>query len=441
MSSERIMTVSEAQAVCAERIEMITAVLVGAGQRGAQVYAEYARLHPQEMKIVAAAEPDQERREAFAASHHLPDSAVYTDWKELFAQGKLADCCMVCTQDRFHTEPVKKALSLGYHVMCEKPMSPDPKECLEMGEFAGRYKKTLTICHVLRYSPFFTKMKSIVDSGAIGDIVSIQHIESVCYWHQAHSFVRGNWRNSQETSPMILQKSCHDMDILSWLIGKPCTAVSSFGSLKHFREENAPEGAGTYCMKDCRVEADCPYSAAKIYCRDEEWYSETIRRVVALSGTQDAVREALYDGPYGRCVYRCDNNVVDHQVVNLQFEGDVTVSFTMSAFTYEGSRIMNIMGTRGQIVGDMEKNEIEVRDFLTGNRTRDIIKTGSSGHSGSDEKFMQGFIRTVETDGEYSLSSAEVSVNSHLMALAAEESRITGQTVTLEEYQAKLQGN
>lgn len=417
---------------------MITAVLIGAGQRGAQVYADYARLHPNEIKIVAVAEPDEERRQLFAKEHNLPEEAVFSHWNELFEKGKLADSCMVCTQDRFHTEPVKKALELGYHVMCEKPMSPQPKECIEMGEYARKYHKTLTICHVLRYSPFFTKIKEILDSGAVGDLVSIQHMECVGYWHQAHSFVRGNWRNSDESSPMILQKSCHDMDILAWLTGKQCQAVSSFGALKHFRKENAPKGAGTYCMKDCKAEASCPYSANKIYLRDEERYSENFRKIVALSGTKEAVRKALMEGPYGRCVYQCDNNVVDHQVVNLLFEDDVTVSFTMCAFTYEESRTITIMGTGGQITGDMIKNKIEVRDFLTGNKTEYLLKTGNSGHSGSDEKFMQGFIRTVETDGAYSRSGAEVSVNSHLMALAAEESRVTGKTVYLEEYRSRF---
>lgn len=416
---------------------MVKAVLIGAGQRGAQVYAEYALRHPNDLKIVAVAEPDEERRAVTAEKHHIDSSRVFTDWKELFQLGKIADCAMVCTQDRFHVEPVKAALKLGYHVMCEKPMSPDAKECIEMGKFAEEYHRTLTICHVLRYSPFYTKLKEVVDSRVIGDIVSIQHIECVGYWHQAHSFVRGNWRNSKESSPMILQKSCHDMDILTWLIGKRCTAVSSFGSLKHFKESEAPEGAGHNCLLDCAIEDTCPYSAKKIYCEDEEWYSDTIRKVVALEGTQEALKDALQKGPYGRCVYRCDNDVVDHQVVNLQYEDGVTVSFTMCAFTYEGSRIMNIMGTKGQIVCDMEKNEIEVRDFLTGNKTYHTVKVGNSGHSGSDDRFMKGFLKTVETDGEYTLSSAAVSVDSHLMALAAEESRLTGQTVYMDEFRRR----
>lgn len=417
---------------------MVKAVLIGAGQRGAQVYSEYAIDHPDEFQVVAVAEPDEERRNVFAQRHHISNENLFKDWHDLLKQGKIADCAMVCTQDRFHTEPVKEALKLGYHVMCEKPMSPNAEECIEMGHFAEKYHRTLTICHVLRYSPFYTKLKEVISSGVIGEIISIQHIECVGYWHQAHSFVRGNWRNSKESSPMILQKSCHDMDILSWLIGKPCIAVSSFGSLKHFRKEEAPDGAGNYCLLDCKAEDTCPYSAKKIYCDDEEWYSDTIRKVVALEGTKEAVVNALKKGPYGRCVYKCDNDVVDHQVVNLEFEGGATVSFTMCAFTYEGSRIMNIMGTKGQIVCDMEKNEIEVRDFLTGNKTKHTVKIGTSGHSGSDEKFMKGFLKTVETDGAFTLSSAAMSVESHLIALAAEESRISGKTVYMDEFRDRI---
>lgn len=417
---------------------MITAVLIGAGQRGARVYGEYARLHPDRIKIRAVAEPDEERRNWFARMHDLPENAVFAGWEELFEQGKLADCCMVCTQDRSHTEPVKRALALGYHVMCEKPMSPDAKECLEMGEYAKKYNRTLTICHVLRYSPFFTKIKEILDSSMIGEIVSIQHTECVGFWHQAHSFVRGNWRDAEKASPMILQKCCHDMDILSWLTGKSCRAVSSFGNLKHFRSENAPEGAGTYCIKDCKAEPTCPYSADKIYLKDEKEYSERFRRVVALSGEKEDVRKALMDGPYGRCVYHCDNNVVDHQVVNLLFEDGVTASLTMSAFTYEETRMLHVMGTKGEIMGDMLKNCIEVRDFLRGNQEKYDIRTDGTGHSGSDGRFMEGLIRTVETDGEYSVSGAAASVESHLMALAAEESRVTGETIYLDKYRTPL---
>ena len=424
---------------------MITGVLVGAGQRGMQVYAAYALKNPQEFQIVAVAEPNVERRQKMQELHHIPDEMAFVCWEDLFRKDVLADCALVCTMDWDHAEPVKAALQKGYHVLCEKPISPDPSACVEMADFAKQYGKTLTICHVLRYSPFFTKIKSLLDSGTIGKVASIQHIECVGYWHQAHSFVRGNWRSSKESSPMILQKCCHDMDILSWLIGQKCVKVSSFGSLMHFRPENAPPGSTKRCLDGCDVRRECPYDCGKIYLEDDESYSQTIRKVVALEGTIEAVEQALRTGPYGRCVYHCDNDVVDHQVVNLEYEGGVTVSFTMCAFTDNGSRFMNIMGTRGQILCDMKRNRIEVLDFRTGMRDVITVKVGNSGHSGSDDAFMRGFLRTVETNGAFTLSSAEQSVESHLIALAAEESRVTGKNIDMKQFAAqikrKMRGN
>lgn len=418
---------------------MITAILIGAGQRGAQVYAEYAAKYPHELKITAVAEPIEERRLEVCRRHSIPPENAVEDWRELLARPQMADCAMICTQDRFHTEPVLAALKAGYHVMCEKPMSPSAQECIQMGEYARQYGKSITVCHVLRYSPFFRELKRLLEAGVVGQLVAVQQIECVGYWHQAHSFVRGNWRNSGQTSPMILQKSCHDMDILNWLVGSRCKTVSSFGSLMHFRPENAPEGATEYCFDGCRAAADCPYYAGKIYLTDQGPHTETIRRVVALDGTRESVAKALQKGPYGRCVYACDNDVVDHQVVNLEFESGVTASFTMCAFTADGGRIVNLMGTRGQIKGDMERNRIEYTDFLTGNHTVIDVSVGGSGHNGSDDEFMRSFVRGLEQGGE-SLSSAQVSVDSHLMALAAEHSRVTGQTVSMEEFRAAMRG-
>jgi len=413
---------------------MITGVLIGAGQRGMHAYASYALKNPEEFRIVAVAEPNAERRQKMKELHHIPDEMVFEDWKELLEKDALADCAMVCTMDRQHVEPVLAALQKGYHVLCEKPMSPDPKTCVEMAEAARRYGKTITICHVLRYSPLYTKVKEIIDSGVIGKLVSIQHIECVNYEHQAHSFVRGNWRNTQLSSPMILQKSCHDMDILTWLVGRKCTKVSSFGSLMHFKSENAPAGSAERCMDGCKARHECPYDCVKIYMQTEDRFHTTIRKVVALENTDEAVLQALKTGPYGRCVYHCDNDVVDHQVVNLEYEEGITASFTMCAFTYGGSRIMNIMGTCGQILCDMEKNRIEVLDFLTRSQNVITVNVGSSGHSGSDDAFMRGFLRTVQTNGAFALSSAEQSVESHLIAMAAEKSRITGQTIDMKRY-------
>ena len=203
----------------------ITAIVLGAGQRGANVYAAYALSFPNELKIVGVAEPRADRRAAFAKEHGIPEGRCFAGWEDALRQDKFADCVFVCTQDRMHFEPVMQALEKGYDVLCEKPMSYDRTELIAMGEKARQTGRVLSICHVLRYSPFFVKLKELIDSGAIGQLVSIQHIESVGYWHMAHSFVRGNWSRSEDSCPMILAKCCHDTDILTWLAGSAWLAM------------------------------------------------------------------------------------------------------------------------------------------------------------------------------------------------------------------------
>ena len=414
---------------------MVSAILIGAGQRGMDAYAAYALQYPQRFRVVAVAEPDAARRTAMARSHKIPPERCFADWRPLLALGKIADCAMVCTQDRYHVEPAEAALKLGYHVLCEKPMHPEADQCIRLAEAAKASGKTLTICHVLRYSPFFTKIKELLDQGRIGQLMAVQHIEGVAFWHQAHSFVRGNWRNSRESSPMILQKSCHDMDILLWMMGSHCTKVSSFGSLGHFKPENAPAGAPDYCLDGCPAADSCPYNAEHIYLRDTGVHVPVIRKVVSLEDSDEAVRQALRRGPYGRCVYHCDNNVVDHQVVNLEFENGITASFTMCAFTWEGSRTVKIMGTYGQITGDVEQNEIRVVRFADGNTTVYNLDGGLEGHSGGDKGFMEDVVRQMCTGGAYAgRTGVDVSVESHRIALAAEESRVSGRTIVMKDF-------
>ncbi len=413
----------------------VKAILIGAGQRGAQVYGAYALKHPEDIRFVAVAEPNKERREAFAKDHEIPAENVYEDWRELLKQNKMADCAFICTQDNQHIEPAMKALDLGYHIMMEKPMSQYADELTRLRDKAQSLGKIVTVCHVLRYTPFFSKVKEILDSGAIGKVESIQQIENVGYWHQAHSFVRGNWRREDETSSMIMQKSCHDMDIMLWMAGSHCARVSSFGSLNHFKEENAPEGAPMYCLDGCPVAETCPYNAERIYLHDTGVHVPVIRKVVSLQNTDESVREALRHGPYGRCVYHCDNTVVDHQVVNLEFEDGITASFTMCGFTWEGSRTIKVMGTMGQIAGDVEENKITVTLFAGGKQSVYNLDVDPEGHSGGDKGFMEDVVRQVRSDGAYAgRSQVSSSVEGHLIALAAEKSRLTGKTIEMKDF-------
>lgn len=408
-------------------MKRVTAVLVGAGQRGTLAYASYASMYPSELKFVAVAEPRKDRLLEFKKVHNIQEDYCFSGWEELLEQPKLADCILICTQDKMHYEPIVEAAKKGYHILCEKPVVVEKEELIEINKLALNYNKTLSICHVLRYSPFFGKIKALLENKVIGELVTIQHIESIGNWHMAHSFVRGNWRNKEESSPIILAKCCHDMDILLWLVNSKCVKVSSFGGLMHFKEENAPEGAPTFCMDGCVHRSECPFYAPKFYLEHPCAESSGFTSVVSLDTSSEGILNALKDGPYGRCVYRCDNDVADHQVVNLEYENGITASFTLSAFTDKCERIINLMGTKGQIKGNMEENIIEISDFVTGNKTVIELNVPSGGHSGSDVSMMKRFVELVQSDGALKdLSSATEALESHLIALAAEESRVNG---------------
>lgn len=418
-------------------MKQVTSILIGAGLRGGYVYSQYALDHPDEFKVVAVAEPDRERREIFAAKHGIPKELQFESYETLLEQEKMADCAMVCTQDQMHYEPVVLAMKKGYHVLCEKPMSPDKEEIRLMGEMAKKYDRILSVCHVLRYSPFFSKLKELLEEGRIGRLMTIQHMEEVGHWHHAHSFVRGNWRNAEESSPMILQKCCHDMDILLWLADSRCEKISSFGELSYFTEKNAPENAPAYCLDGCVHRDDCPFYAPRFYLEHPRAEEDGFVYAVTDQADPEHVLNALKKGPYGRCVFHCDNTVVDHQSVDIKFENQVTASFLMTAFTQQCARRIRLMGTKGEIKGDMEAGIIEVIEFVTGTKETIELHTPAKGHSGSDMSMMRDFVRMVG-EGRKGKTDAAVSVESHLMALAAEESRLKEQVINFAEYRTGM---
>ncbi len=398
----------------------ITAIVLGAGSRGT-IYASYAKEHPEELRIIAIAEPRRDRLDSLADEVNVPAENRFADWKDLLAKPKMADCAFICTLDDGHTEPALKAMELGYHLLLEKPMSNTEEECRAIAETAARTKRTLAVCHVLRYTPFYMTIKALLDKGEIGQVTTINQIENVGYWHQAHSFVRGNWRTTRETSPMILQKSCHDMDIILWLMGKNCLRVQSFGSLRHFNAENAPAGAPERCLDNCTHAETCPYYAPKLYMDMNRtgWPIDVITTDLSLEGR----RKALEEGPYGRCVYRCDNDVVDRQVVNLEFEDGAVATFTMTGLSADFSRQLKIFGTQGQIEADMGTKEIVLHRFGEEKKTIPVdMGSEVSGHGGGDYGIMRDFLQVLRNGGE-SRTSAAVSLQSHLICFAAERSR------------------
>lgn len=408
------------------------AILIGAGDRGANAYGSYALEYPNELEIVAVAEPNEERRTRFQKDFSLEDKDCYVGWEELLEVGKTADIAIICTMDREHFTPTMEALELGYDVLLEKPMSPVPKECVDMERAAIKYNRKLTICHVLRYTDFWRTIKKVVEDGKIGEIASLQLNENVEVMHMSHSFVRGNWNNKENSSPMILQKSCHDMDVISFIMDKKCERVSSYGSLMHFNEKNKPAGAPKRCLDGCPVEMECAFHAGRYYLGEGQGWAKKFTE----NHSREGIIKALNETPYGKCVYQSDNDVVDHQVVNMEFAGGATASFSMCGFTREQTRIVQIMGTKGEIRGKMDENSISIYDFLTKQETVINLDSPIGGHGGGDHGIVRQFLRELEAgDIRNNISSASISVRSHLMAFAAEDSRLDkGKSIELDEF-------
>lgn len=396
----------------------VTAITLGAGNRG-NVYGNYAVEYPAELDIVGVAEPVQIRRERYVAKHAIDATHTFHTWEEVFKVPKFADAVIISTPDDLHYGPCMAALRMGYDVLLEKPISPSEKECRNILELSKKTGRIVAVCHVLRYAPYFIKLREIIQSGVLGKVVSMQHFEPIEHVHMSHSYVRGNWHNSDQTTPIILAKSCHDLDIMKWLLDKSCTHIQAFGSLSWFRSENAPEGSTARCTDGCAAEASCPYSALKIYYRGRQ-RNHVFDLPEDKSKQEAAVLEYLKTTNYGRCVYRMDNNQPDHYTCNILFEDDITAAFSMEAFTSYHGRRTRIMGSLGDIVGDMQ--QFELTDFLSGEKT--VWKQNADGHGGGDWRLVSNWIQAVSRqDSSLLTSTIAASIESHVMGFAAELSR------------------
>ena len=426
--------------------------IIGLGNRGRQTYAKVSLSHPDKMKIVAAADIDPQKLKLTAEEYHIPEEMCFASAEEFLKEEKLADAVIIATQDRQHVGHALLALEKGYHILLEKPVSPELSECVRLAEAAKKYDRRVVVCHVLRYTPIYQKVKALLDEGSIGEVVSITATENVGWFHQAHSFVRGNWANSDKSSPMILQKCCHDMDLYPWLAKKTCESISSYGDTYLFKKERAPEGCAHRCLDGCKVKDSCVFDAESIYLDGKRTGYRNGNRgwplnVLVPSGvTEEGVMNALKTGDYGRCVYHCDNNVVDHQVVNLKMTDGTTMSFTMCAFTPDVARYARFMGTEGEMIVNMntqepEKCELVIRRFGT-EVTEERIDVMSlsddfSGHGGGDEVLVMEFLELISGEREEStyVTSLERSLESHYCALAAEYSRTHGgMAVNIKEF-------
>jgi predicted dehydrogenase len=448
---------------------MVRFVLIGAGARGMDAYGRWIAQNPRKATLVAVAEPRDERLRDCSLRHKICDAMQHKDWPALLAKGRIADACIVATQDRDHAAPALAAMAAGYHVLLEKPMAVTEQDCRALVSTSESCGVALHICHVLRHTRFFSAIKQAIDSGMLGQVAAIRHSENVSYWHYAHSYVRGAWNSAAGSSPMILAKSCHDLDILCWLAGAGPRAVQSFGSQEFFREDKAPAGAPARCTDGCPHQESCPWYAPRLYIHGTPMLknlalskSPFIRLLASFLGTEPFDRiwdwkewpsstisddhsstarlRALRTGPYGRCVYRCGNDVIDRQVVNLQFPNGVVANFSLHGHSYHEGRQIRIDGSAGSIEGSFgfEGERLEFFDHRRGGR-RVLWRTGNPlrGHGGGDAGLMEDFTRHVEglrlgSAPADDTAPARAALRSHLLCFAAERSRREGRVIFLD---------
>lgn len=465
--------------------KLFTALLIGAGNRGTEIYSAWALAHPDKLRIKTVAEPIEARRMAIASKHFIPAEHQFTSWEEVLSKGKIADAAIICTQDQQHTAPALKALEAGYDVLLEKPMAHRLEDCVALVQAAEQHGKLLQIAHVLRYTDFFQRVYQTVNSGELGQIITVSHRENVSAWHMAHSYVRGNWRRADQASPMILAKSCHDLDILYWIFGSRAKTLSSVGNLKHFRTENAPAGAPMRCLDGCPAAESCPFYAPTLYMDLEQIYHglanaqnkgirlagrlmqispevaraaarvvKPLRQITEYEGwprsvitdnpnDPQSIYEALQSGPYGRCVYHCDNDVVDHQIVLMELENGISVSFTMHGHSFEEGRTIRIDGSKATVLGKFgwDHSFIEVHEHRGAkvNRIELPNNVEQGGHGGGDAQLVENFVKALGGVQGTALTDARSSLESHLMAFAAEQARTRGSVVDMAAFRANAE--
>ena len=393
-------------------------VVFGFGARGVG-YANFAKAYPQKFELVAIIEVNEKRIEKAKQEH--PNARIFTDYHNFLDAKIAADIVAVCTQDEDHKEHSIAMMQAGYDLLLEKPIANNKEDCLAIYEASVKYNKKVVVCHVLRYTPFYSSLKRLIDSGELGDVVTINASENVGYFHQAHSFVRGPWRNKAQSSPMILAKCCHDMDILRYLMGEKCISVNSYGGLYYFKEENAPKGCAAYCS-ECKY-SDCTYKAQTLYTTPG---IKPFSAYFTLRCEDEEILEDLKGTQYDKCVFKTDNDVVDHQVTIMQFANGKTACHTMTAFSREIYRDIKIHGTKAELYGVVEDNSYEIRYFggEVKKVTIDLSAVNVGGHMGGDFFLMNSLYNVLNGEVGEGVTYLDVSIESHLMSFAAEESRL-----------------
>ena len=410
--------------------KVLKMAIVGCGARGKETYGRYAMKEDSGLSIVAICDTNPIKLASAKEEFNISSDMCFTDYNDLFSLGKIADCIVIANYDQEHFDVTMKAIELGYDILLEKPISHSLEECIKIRDFANEKNVKVTVCHVMRYTSYYMYLKKLLKDNVIGDLIAIEQTEDVSYWHMAHAFVRGNFRNSHETSPMILQKCCHDFDLIMYLTEERPVSLTSIGDLRYFKEVNAPEGACEYCV-GCKEK--CIFNAVDFYLGvyDDKVNNNLETNVwplsqVAENPTKERLLESLESSNWGRCVFKSDNNVVDHQFTTIKLEKGTIATLTMIGFSNDGGRQTHCYGTKGEIYLDEQRRTIEISVF--GQRKRvvhfDELSEDFSGHGGGDNEMMREFVQYLNSETNTITSSINLSVDSHILAFASEYSRL-----------------
>ena len=401
--------------------KILTVSCIGVGQRG-KAYLNEMKKRKDKYQIVSLCDVDEFRLKQAQSYYEVKDENLFLSEDEFF-KAKRSDILIVSTHDQDHVRQALKGLDLGYDILLEKPIAADKEQLFKLLKKQKETGRKIVVCHVLRYAPAFTLVKDLVDENKVGEIILIDLIENVGIMHQAHSYVRGNWNNKEKTSPMILAKCCHDLDVLTWFADSKCEYITSIGELNYFNKEHQPVGASNRC-KNCIHRGKCIYDAYKIYIDDKFWGRQFITDIRPI--TDEALTDALDNGRYGRCVFACDNDVVDNQISIMHFENGITANLRMTAFSCIGGRILKIHGTKGQIILDETRGIVEVMVYGQNKKTFAIstLVDAAAGHGGGDSGIIDSLYDYLTGIKNKFITSLDASIQSHLMGLAAEESRL-----------------
>ena len=416
--------------------QAVKLALIGAGNRGSGVFGGYALEMPHRARFIAVVEPDAAKRNAFATAHRIEADRCFASAEEFFANPpSQVDGVVIATLEDHRFDLVSRSMDQGWHILVEKPLCTNPEDLIRIYDATKDYPNILIVCHQMRLTPVYRTVKSLIDSGAYGEIVCIQHSENLSWHHMAHSFVRGFFQNDRLT-PMLLAKSCHDLDLLVHLTGQKASRVSSFGSLNYFRKENAPQGAPEYCLDGCPHAESCPYDVQKIYFEGDT--DPAYIRQMGVVQDKDHLRELLRKNQFGKCVFRSDNNVVDNQVVQIQFERGIHASFTMCGHNAFERRMTKISMTNGEI--EFTGLDTRIRATRFEPRIEEVIDVHAKGtHGGGDRAIMDNFTSAILT-GDQSILVTPIrdSLEGHLLVFAAEEARAQGTVVDVREYEQDI---